>query len=46
LDDPQHARTQVISNTPAPLYDRVESATFSNALYYRLNVMYLEVGPA
>ena len=46
LDDPQHARTQVISITPAPLYGRVESATFSNALYYRLNVIYLEVGPA
>jgi hypothetical protein len=46
LDDPQHAHTQVISLTPAPLYDRVQRATFSSALYYRLNVIYLEVGPA
>jgi sigma-54-interacting transcriptional regulator len=46
LDDPQRAHTQVISTTPAPLYDRVERATFSNALYYRLNVIYFEVGPA
>jgi hypothetical protein len=46
LDDPQHARTQVISLTLAPLYDRVKRATFSSALYYRLNVIYLEVGPA
>jgi hypothetical protein len=46
LDDPQHGHTQVISLTPSPLYNLVERATFSNALYYRLNVIYLEVGPA
>ena len=46
LDDPRHARTQVISLTPAPLYAKVERDAFLSALYYRLNVIYLEVGPA
>jgi hypothetical protein len=44
LDDPEHARTQVISLTPAPLYTSVQRETFLGALYYRLNVIYLEVG--
>jgi hypothetical protein len=46
LDDPQHAGTQVISLTPARLYTSVQHQTFLNALYYRLNVIYLEVGSA
>jgi hypothetical protein len=45
LDDPRHARTQVISITPAPIYGKVQRETFSNALYYRLNIIYLEVAP-
>ena len=46
LDQPQNARTQVISLSPVPLYDSVRHETFLNALYYRLNVIYLEVGAA
>jgi hypothetical protein len=45
LDDPRRAQTQVISISPTPLYASVERDTFLSALYYRLNVIYLEVRP-
>ena len=45
LDDPTHARTQIISITPSPLYAKVQREKFLSALYYRLNVIYLEVAP-
>jgi DNA-binding NtrC family response regulator len=46
LDDPRHADTQVISTTPVSLYPSVSRDLFLSELYYRLNVIYLEVGPA
>lgn len=35
-------RTQVVSTTSAPLFPRVEAGAFDDALYYRLNVIYLD----
>ena len=42
LDDAA-GRTQVVSTTPEPLLPRVHSGEFMSALYYRLNVLYVEV---
>jgi len=44
LDEYSHTAIQVISLTPAALYTHVQAGTFLNALYYRLNVIYVEVG--
>jgi hypothetical protein len=46
LDEGSHAEMQVISITAATLYDRVRAGTFLQALYYRLNVIHIELGPA
>ena len=43
LDDPRNGRTQVVSTAAAPLYAAVQAGTFSDWLYYRLNVVYVEV---
>jgi hypothetical protein len=45
LDEYSHTGTQVISIAPTVLYNHVQAGTFLDALYYRLNVMYLEVSP-
>jgi hypothetical protein len=44
LDEYSHTAMQVISLTPAALYTHVQAGTFLHALYYRLNVIYVEVG--
>jgi hypothetical protein len=36
-------RTQVVSTTPGPLLPLVHAGGFLSALYYRLNVLYVEV---
>jgi len=46
LDEHASTETQVISVTPAALHAHVQDGTFLNALYYRLNVIYLEVSPS
>jgi len=43
LDDPRNGRTQVVSTAAAPLYAAVQTGTFSDCLYYRLNVVHVEV---
>ena len=35
---------QVISTTQVPLHERVETGEFIDALFYRLNVVTVEVG--
>src|SRR5215470_1488350 len=35
--------TQVISTSPMPIYPLVEQGRFSDALYYRLNTVYVEL---
>jgi len=45
LDDEPRPRTQIISQTSAPLYALVQAGAFQEALYYRLNVIYLQVIP-
>lgn len=45
LDDPQNDQTQVVSITATPLYLRVQTRTFLNRLYYRLNVIHFKVAP-
>jgi hypothetical protein len=42
---PEDRKTQIISVTPAPLYAYVQAQVFAEALYYRLNAIYLEVFP-
>jgi hypothetical protein len=39
-------RTQVISVTSESLFSQVECGAFLEPLYYRLNALHLEVGPA
>jgi Sigma-54 interaction domain len=41
-----NGRTQIVSTTASPLFPLVERELFEEALYYRLNVMLLCVGPA
>jgi Sigma-54 interaction domain len=41
-----NGRTQIVSTTASPLFPLVERGLFEEALYYRLNVMLLCVGPA
>ena len=45
LDACSHPEVQVISVAPTALYTYVEAGTFLDALYYRLNMVHLEVGP-
>ena len=46
LGELSHTTIQVVALTSAALYSHVQAGTFLNALYYRLNVIYLEVGAA
>jgi hypothetical protein len=46
LDEGSRSGTQVISITPTALYRHVQAGTFLTALFYRLNVIYLEVSTA
>ena len=43
LDDCADTEMQVISISPTALHTHVQDGTFLNVLYYRLNVIYLEV---
>jgi hypothetical protein len=43
LDDPLTRWTQVVSTAAAPLYPAVQAGTFSDRLYYHLNVVLVEV---
>lgn len=43
LDEPRNGQTQVVSITAAPLYAAVQTGTFLDQLYYRLNVTHFEV---
>jgi sigma-54-interacting transcriptional regulator len=43
LDDERHGPRHVISLAATPLYERVQAETFKSALYYRLNVINLDV---
>jgi len=43
LDEPRSGRTQVISLTATRLYKLVQAGTFSEPLYYRLNLTQFEV---
>ena len=36
-------RTQIVSTTPAPLLPHVEAGTFNDTLYYRLNMVCVDV---
>ena len=36
-------QTQVISTSPNPIYPLIDRGRFSEALYYRLNTVYLEL---
>jgi len=36
-------QTQVISTSPSPIYSLIERGRFSDALYYRLNTVYVEL---
>jgi hypothetical protein len=40
------AGTRIISLSSVPLYPRVEQQAFLDTLYYRLNILYFEVGQA
>jgi transcriptional regulator of aromatic amino acid metabolism len=41
--DEAAGRTQVVCTTPERLLPRVQAGAFMAALYYRLNVLYVEV---
>ena len=41
--DRARGRTQVVSTTPAPLLPRVQAGTFLGRLYYRLNIVCIDV---
>ena len=41
--DSRSERTQVVSTASAPLVPLVESRAFSDALYYRLNMVYVDL---
>jgi hypothetical protein len=43
MDEPRNAGTQIISLAPIPLAPLVQTHRFAAELYYRLNVIYLEV---
>ena len=43
LDEPRSSRTQVISLTATRLYNLVQAGTFSEPLYYRLNLTQFEI---
>ena len=43
LDDNVHDRIQVIATNAAPLWPQVRDGTFTEALYYRLNVIYIDL---
>jgi Sigma-54 interaction domain len=45
LDDTRNGQTQVVSITDAALYTAVQTGTFLDRLYYRLNVIYFQVIP-
>ena len=40
----RNGRTRVVSTATAPLLPMVETGSFSPALYYRLNVVYVDLG--
>lgn len=42
LEDDPHGTRHVISVTTIPLHERVLAGAFNSALYYRLNVIYLD----
>jgi hypothetical protein len=44
--DDRGSRTQIISTSERPLFTLVASGLFDAALYYRLNVVLLRVGPS
>jgi hypothetical protein len=46
LCDPDHAMTQVISLTSMPLFGLVDGGRFSRNLYYRLNMVHLQLAEA
>jgi transcriptional regulator of aromatic amino acid metabolism len=46
LDERLHADIQLISLTARPLFPKVQSGLFLSALYYRLNVIYIDVSAA
>jgi len=43
LDEEPNRGTQILSLSSAPLYTLVTAGLFGNALYYRLNVIHLQV---
>src|SRR5512134_4027556 len=43
LDDNVRDRVQVIATNAAPLWPQVRDGTFTEALYYRLNVIYIDL---
>lgn len=43
MDEPRNAATQIISLTSTPLFSLVRTNRFDPDLYYRLNVIYLEI---
>jgi hypothetical protein len=43
LDDNVPDRIQVIATNAAPLWPQVRDGTFTEALYYRLNVIYIDL---
>ena len=43
LLDQAVGRTQVVSTAPEPLLSRVQAGALLSALYYRLNILYVEV---
>jgi hypothetical protein len=46
LDTAQPPAWQMIALTTIPLYHRVQTGAFLDALYYRLNIVHLEVSQA
>jgi len=42
LEDGRHGTRHAISLTATHLFERVQAGTFSSALYYRLNMIYLD----
>lgn len=43
MNEPRNANTQIISLAPIPLSSLVETRRFDAELYYRLNVIYLQI---
>jgi len=46
LDAAQFAKSQTIALTTVPLYSQVQTGAFLDTLYYRLNVVHLQVSRA